>query len=400
MPVPDRPPTGSPVPAAIPHARLSAFYFWYYGLLGLLHPFWPIFLSHQRFSASEIGQLLAIQMATRLLAPNLWGWIADRSGRRMATIRVGAALGMVFFAGIFVADGFWSMALVMAGYSFFWNAVMPQFEALTLDHLQGEPERYSAIRVWGSVGFIITVVAGGYWFDGAVEDFRYLGLGFLVMIWLASLWVPAVPRRFVRPRGGDLWRVLGQRPVRAFLLVSFLLQMAHGVYYGFFSLQLEAAGYSRGMIGLFWALSVLAEIVLFVVMRRLLTRWSLRQILVASLVLTALRWALIGHGSGWLPALLFAQCLHALSFGACHAVSVEYLRRYFPRELLGQGQALYSAASFGAGGALGALFGGLMWGISPSGTFDAAVLVTLLAALVAFRYLPTPRDDGRDSAAS
>src|SRR5690606_15738478 len=120
MPVPDRPPTGSPVPAAIPHARLSAFYFWYYGLLGLLHPFWPIFLSHQRFSASEIGQLLAIQMATRLLAPNLWGWIADRSGRRMATIRVGAALGMVFFAGIFVADGFWSMALVMAGYSFFW----------------------------------------------------------------------------------------------------------------------------------------------------------------------------------------------------------------------------------------------------------------------------------------
>ncbi len=380
------------MPAPIPYARLSSFYFWYYGLLGILHPFWPLFLSHQLFTATEIGQLLAIQMGTRILSPNLWGWLADHTGRRMGTIRLGAALGMVFFAAVFVADDFWSMALVMAGYSFFWNAVLPQFEALTLDHLHAEPHRYSDIRVWGSVGFVISVVAGGYWFEGRIDDFRIIGLVFLGMIWVSSLWVPGVERRFVRPRAGGLMKVLRQGRVQAFLLMSFLLQVAHGIYYAFYSLQLEAAGYDRGTIGLFWALSVVAEICLFVVMRRLLTRWSLWEILVVSLALTAVRWLIIGHATDWLAALLLAQCLHAFSFGACHAVSVDYLRRFFPREHLGQGQAMYSAASFGAGGAAGALLGGLLWQGGGTLTFNVAALVSLGALVVAMVALREPRE--------
>jgi len=375
------------VPAAIPYARLSAFYFWYYGLLGLLHPFWPLFLSHQQFSAREIGQLLAIQIATRIVSPNLWGWLADHSGQRMATIRLGAALGFVFYAGIFWVEGFWGMALVMAGYSFFWNGVMPQFEALTLDHLHHQPQRYSSVRVWGSIGFIVTVVCGGFLFEESIGRFPAAGLLFLGMILLASLWAPAVARTFVRPVKGAFWRLLCQRQVLTFLLMSFLLQVSHGIYYAFYSLQLEAAGYSRSTIGLFWALSVLAEIILFMVMRRLMTNWSLRGILLVSLLLTALRWLMIGHFTDLLALLLVAQCLHAFSFGACHAVSVEYLRRFFPREHLGQGQAIYSSASFGAGGAIGALLGGLLWSQASSWTFDVAVLVTLAALLVAFLFI-------------
>src|SRR5690606_25656859 len=116
-----------------------------------------------------------------------------------------------------------------------------------------------------------------------------------------------------------------------------------------------------------------AEIILFMVMRRMMTNWSLRGILLVSLLLTALRWLMIGHFTDYLAILLVAQCLHAFSFGACHAVSVEYLRRYFPREHLGQGQAIYSSASFGAGGAAGALIGGLLWSQASSWTFDVAV---------------------------
>lgn len=375
------------MPPAIPYTRLSSFYFWYYGLLGLLHPFWPLFLSHQQFSAREIGQLLAIQIATRIVSPNLWGWLADHSGQRMATIRLGAALGCVFYVGIFWVEGFWGMALVMAGYSFFWNAVMPQFEALTLDHLHHQPQRYSSVRVWGSIGFIVAVVCGGFVFQESIVIFPAAGLFFLGMILLASLWAPGVSRSFVRPVRGAFTGLLRQRQVWMFLLMSFLLQVSHGIYYAFYSLQLEAAGYSRATIGLFWALSVLAEIVLFMVMRRMMTNWSLRGILLVSLLLTALRWLMIGHFTDYLAVLLVAQCLHAFSFGACHAVSVEYLRRFFPREHLGQGQAIYSSTGFGAGGAAGALIGGLLWSQASSWTFDVAVLVTLGALLVAFLFI-------------
>ncbi len=379
----------------LPYRRLSNFYFWYYGLLGLLHPFWAVFLSHRNFSSSEIGLLIAALMGTRVISPNLWGWIADHSGRRMGTIRTGAALGLLAFLGIFAADGFWSMLLVVTGYSFFWNAVMPQFEALTLDYLGDHPEYYSRIRLWGSVGFIVAVIGGGYWFQERIGDFRYGGALVLMMIWLATLFVKAPPAHPHPEGSGAFRRVVFQTPVLAFLLMSFLLQLAHGIYYSFFSLHLEGAGYPRSQVGLFWALSVVAEIVLFLGMPRMLGQLSLWSIMILSLALTTLRWLLIAFfvESLWIIAL--AQCLHAFSFGAAHAVSIEYIRRFFAGSLRGRGQALYTSASFGAGGALGAGLGGFLWDYSPAVTFLVAAAASLLATGIAWRWLNSRRQSDR-----
>lgn len=375
------------LPSNIPYKRLSSFYFWYFGLLGVLHPFWPIFLSHREFSPAQIGVLLAIQMGTRIVSPNLWGMLADRTGRRLGTIRLGAAMACLAFAGILVGDSFMVMVLVMAGYSFFWNAIMPQFEALTLDHLKPRPETYSLVRVWGSVGFIVSVMAGGYWFQNRIEDFAYVGLAYLALIWLSTLMVPVETSARLVPEKKSFIRILRQRPVLAFLAMSCLLQVAHGIYYAFFSLQLEAAGYGRAAIGAFWAIGVVAEIVLFLVMHRFMSSRSLWWIMVFSLILTTVRWLLIGHFTDQTAVLVVAQCLHAFSFGACHAAAMEYIRRFFPPANRVQGQAIYSAASFGVGGAVGALLGGMLWTYQPAITFDVAALVTVFATLIAFFWL-------------
>lgn len=385
--------------ASVPRKRLSAFYFWYYGLLGITHPFWALFLSHRQFTATEIGLLLAVQMGTRIVSPNLWGWLADRTGRRMTTIRLGAFLGFLSFCGIFWVSDFAGMVMVMAAYSFFWNAVMPQFEALTLDYLSDEPQNYSRIRLWGSVGFIAAVVLGGYWFQSRIEDFRVAGALFLAMIWLATLCLK--PRQLEHSNGqdGSFLEVLKQKPVIAFLLMSFLLQVAHGIYYSFYSLYLEDAGFLRSQVGWFWGLSVVAEIVLFMMMHRLLSNWSLWNLLLLSLLLTLIRWLMIAFCSDSLGMLIVAQCLHAFSFGACHAVAIEYLRRFFFGCHRGRGQAIYTSVSFGAGGALGALLGGIAWEISGSATFVMAAVVSLFALLVAYfgldyrRYSSNPLQD-------
>ncbi|GIX30519.1 MAG: MFS metabolite transporter [Porticoccaceae bacterium] len=373
--------------SAFPYTRLAAFYFWYYGLLGLTHPFWALFLAHRGFAPGEIGLMLAVQMGTRILSPNLWGWLADRSGKRLAVIRWGAFLGMASFAGIFLAEGFWGLLAVIAAYSFFWNAIMPQFEALTLEHLGSRAQRYGLVRLWGSVGFIVAVVGGGWWFELRLEDFRHLGFAVLALIWLSTLAVRDPDGGGRVARGTAFAASLRAHPVWAFLLVSFLLQASHGVYYSFFSLHLEEAGYSRSQIGALWALSVLSEIALFLVMHRLLTSWGLRELFCGSLFLAAVRWWLIGAFPGHAALLIAAQCLHAFSFGVCHALSMEYLRRFFPPECRGRGQALYSSVSFGAGGAAGSLLGGVLWEWGQALAFTVAGWLALLAAMLAWRYL-------------
>lgn len=177
----------------------------------------------------------------------------------------------------------------------------------------------------------------------------------------------------------SLSAVLKRPPVWAFLGACCLLQMSHGPYYTFFSVYLEQHGYSALAIGLLWALGVVAEVMLFLCMARILYRWTLRSIMAVSLGLAVLRWLLIGYWPDHLAILLIAQCLHAATFGSYHAYAVEMVRRLFAGGHEGQGMALYAGVSYGGGSALGALGAGWLWDWSPSASFAFAAAAAALA---------------------
>ena len=171
--------------------RLSGFYLFYFATLGALIPYWSLYLKSLGFSAAEIGELVAILMATKIVAPNVWGWIADHTGRRMAIVRAASLLAAISFAGVFFGQGYWWMALVMVLFSFFWNAALPQFEATTLNHLGSDTHRYSSIRLWGSIGFIIAVALLGFVFQATgTGPLPVVLLVLLTGIWFSSLVVP------------------------------------------------------------------------------------------------------------------------------------------------------------------------------------------------------------------
>ena len=364
--------------AGIPYWRLSSFYFLYYAFLGAMMPYWSLYLQAVGLDAAAIGVVLAVMAAIRIVAPNLWGWLADRSGRRLLIIRTGAFAALIAFAALLVRTDLWWLVAVVALHSVFWNAILAQYEVITLASLGEQVHRYGQVRLWGSVSFIVAVVGAGQLFDRlSVTWLPQLLLALLVLIAAGTLLIrePPVARR--EPPAGGLRELLGARPVQAFLAASFLLQFSHAPYYGFFSLYLEQHGYTRAATGLIWSLGVIAEIGVFACAHRLLARFGLRAILLASLLLAALRWLMIGFGVESLALLLVAQCLHAGSFGSFHAAGIEFLRRYFGAAQQGQGQAVYAAVSFGAGGALGALLSGLLWDMSARLGFVVAALAAL-----------------------
>lgn len=373
-----------------PYWRLSAFYAAYFALVGIWMSFWPLYLKTLGFGAAAIGAIIAIQHATKIVAPSLWGWLADRSGQRVAVIRFGALGALLVFLLLFWRSDPLALTLIMVGYTFFWNAVLAQFEVLTLGHLGSRHQRYSLVRVWGSIGFIAVVGGLGYLFDLiSLRWLPWMMVALLVALLLVSLSVAEAPaaERQDGERREPLLRVLARPAVIAFFAVCLLLQMAHGPYYTFFSIFLEQHGYSRTETGLLWSLGVVAEVLVFLLMHRLLQRFGVRPILLASLALAVLRWLLIGWFVDTLMLLLFAQLLHAATFASYHACAVDTVRRLFAGGHEGQGMALYSGLSYGAGGALGALGSGLLWNWSPSLTFTFASLASLVALVVAWRWL-------------
>ncbi len=371
--------------SALPYWRLSGFYLFYFALLGATAPFFGLYFAHLGFSAERIGELVAIPMLMRCVAPNLWGWLGDTSGRRLAIVRLGAACTLVSFALILLGKSFAWLALVMALHAFFWHAILPQFEVITLAHLREQAARYSQLRLWGSIGFIVAVVGLGALFERHGMDLWPAAiLTIMACIVVASIWVPnAQPqaRQDGLDRGGFL-RQLRVPGVLAFYVCAGLMQLSHGPYYTFVSIHLETLGYGRGAIGLLWSLGVVAEIILFVVMKEVLARFSLRQILLGSFVLATLRWLLLGYLAEHLPILLLAQVLHAATFGSFHVAAIHFVQKSFGERQQGQGQALYATLS-GIGGALGALYAGYSWdSLGADATFALASLATAAAAVI------------------
>lgn len=371
---------------SLPYWRLSSFYFFYFAVVGALTPYWGLYLKSLGYSAQDVGVIGAIILATRIVAPNFWGWIADRTQQRLMIIRFGSLAACVCFAGVLLDQRYWWLVLVVSCYTFFWHAVLPQFEVITLGYLGDQYRRYSQIRLWGSIGFIVAVMGLGWAFD--IVPVSYLPLfilSFLILIWLSSLSLNANPDSVSAVTGQGFLALVLRPGMLCFLLASFLLQLTHGYYYTFYSLYLvEHYGYSNTATGLLWALGVLAEVVIFLVMHTLLHRFNLRGLLLFSLLMTALRWFLIGMFADYLAVLLFAQLLHACSFGIAHAASIEWIRTHFKGGHQSQGQALYSSLSYGLGGALGALMGGFLWDVSASLIYILAAGIVLLAWIIGY----------------
>jgi len=377
----------------MPYWRLSGFYFFYFASLGALVPFWGLYLQDRGFTPGAIGELMAIIMATKVVAPNIWGWLADRSGRRMLMVRLASLLAWLTFLGVFQVRGFWGLALVMGLFSFFWNASLPQVEAVTFNHLKERVRHYATIRLWGSIGFILAVTGLGQalerW-DTGIEPVVVLML--YAGLWLSSLLVPEADHGARPAHPGGLPLSPHRLELLAFFCACFMMQVSHGAYYAFYSIYLEQHGYSKALIGELWALGVAVEVLMFMLMHHLLQRYGARRVLVASLALAVLRWLLIGGFPDRLWVLVPAQCLHAATFGTFHASAIHLVHHYFPGRVQGRGQALYSSLSFGAGGALGSLTSGYLWAdAGPTVTFAVASLTALVGTVVAWAWVDPQR---------
>jgi len=373
----------------MPYWRLSTFYLFYFSVLGSLIPYWGVYLQSIGFNARRIGELMALLMFSRIIAPYIWGWLADHRGQRLTIVRIAAFLAAFIFAGVFLGKSFWWLAAVILLFSFFWNATLPQLEAVTMSHIGGRASEYARVRLWGSVGFIIAVVGLGQLFDHVEIFWRLPVLAVLMTgIWVSSLFIPETELKGEMPHPEPMHKILLQPKILAFLLVCFLMQASHGPYYTFYTIYLTDYGYTKSAIGILWALGVICEIGIFLLLHKLQGRFSLRNILLGSFALAAVRWTLIALFPNYLSLLIVAQMLHAATFGVYHATAIELVHKFFVGRHQTRGQAIYGSVGFGIGGAFGSYYAGLAWSTpGPEFTFLSGAILAAIAFVVTWFWL-------------
>lgn len=350
-------------------------YFTYFGVLGIFVPYFGLFLDGRGLNSADIGLLLAIVTASRIVGPTVWALIAERSGKPLTVMRLGALLAAIGWLSSF------------ALFSFFWTAILPQLEVATFAFVNDDTRAYSRIRTAGSVGYIVLVMLGGWLFERYGSEFLPLSALLFLILLLFSLFL--LPKVTVNAE-------LNSEPVRfskliknsvllRFMLAALLLQMSFAPFYGFFTLYSRDLGYSGTQTGLFIGLAIAAEIAAFYFAGNLMRNRSYRVLLSVCYGLTVLRWTLLATVADNVWLLCFSMLLHAGSFAIAHSCAMQFIQQFFPKKLRSRGQALYAGVIFGGGGAIGAYFSGVIWqnGKGASLAFIIAALLALAATLLA-----------------
>jgi PPP family 3-phenylpropionic acid transporter len=345
--------------------RLSAHYAGLFAPIGVMLPFWPVFLAGRGMAEWQIGVILATGSLSKVLVNPLIGAWVDRIGKRRAAM-IGLAFSTFFaFAAFWFTQGFLPMLILSAIASGLFTAQMPLAEALSLHLAHRHKFDYGRVRLWGSLTFILAAFLSGWLLTGRDSEIVLaVSLALLSLMAIASLGLPEIlPDKAVtaaRGTGEGLMTLLTDRPFLTFLLTASLLQACHMVYYGFSTLHWRAAGIDETTIGILWSLGVVAEIILFSQGNRVLNRLGPLGLMTLAGLGGVVRWTVLGL-TDWVPALYAAQTLHALTFGAFHLGAMHYLARNIPHSLSARAQGLYSSWVTGIAQGAGMLAAGPLY---------------------------------------
>ncbi len=375
--------------ALLPFAALSASYFAH---IGFFNPYLPLWLKDMGLSLVLISLLTSVQAGTRLFAPYIWGWVSDHTGERIKLLRLGAAVALASACLLWLPlSPLWLGGVLFVMFTHT-SAMMPMSEA-AMAHLvsQGgafDARRYGRVRLWGSAGFLVTVFVAGAWFEAfGMHQFPTMTVLGLLAVLLSAFWLPDLkdPVQLAHTQVA-VWPVLRLAPVRWFFVSAFFHVLSHIGIYVFFSLYLDALGYSKTLIGAMWAVSVVVEIAWFFWQSRWLQRLPLTGWLVLCSGAMVLRMLLTAAWADVLLVLVLAQVLHALTFAAHHTTCVALVSHHFPARLRGRGQALYTVIAYGFPGVIGGLLGGVIserWGLAS--VFWVSALTSALAVAASFK---------------
>ena len=357
--------------------NFALFFFAYYGYVGVFSPYASLYFADRGLSATQIGILMSLMQVMRIFGPNLWGWVADQSQRRVLVLRLTSIAAALSFCGMFVGQTFLFFFALMVTVNLFTSAQGPISEALMLSSMRGDLTHYGRVRLWGSVGFIVLVTLSGYALDWqGIELMPWIALLMLVMVTSVTFSLHEEPASQHTQQPNSVRELLSRKSVLSFFASTFLMIAAHSSLYVYYSLYLSDIGYSKTVIGLMWSLGVIAEILFFFYQAPLFRRFGVRKLMLFSLAIAVIRFLMRGWGAQSLSVLLFAQVLHAATFGVHHSASVATLQRWFAGPLQARGQALYISISYGLGGTLGGLLLSACWD-----TFGARWVYVLAAIM-------------------
>ncbi|MDR9826413.1 3-phenylpropionate MFS transporter [Vibrio sp. FNV 38] len=375
-----------------PYGWISQYFLGFFFAYGVYLPFWALWFADQGVSASDIGMLVGLGLATRCVANLVITPRVHKVEHLLPVLRWISFFALLFIGFHFFTGGsFWLMVLATILFNLSCGPAIPLSDAMANYYARLNILDYGRTRLWGSIAFIGGSTVVGYLVSLYGTDMIiYTALAGLFAALLLSMRNPTpMP---VTLEEDDVERpkvtaLLREWSVIKFLVLIALIQGSHAAYYSFSAIHWKEAGHSEAIIGYLWSLGVVAEVVIFATSKRLFSGWSLRTLFLVAACGVMVRWGLTASTTA-VSLLVLVQLLHGVTFAMAHIAAIQYIQNSPTNKMVAL-QALYNAIPLGAFIALMTVLSG--WGYEHWGANVFWVMASMGFFALFIRVEPKPK---------
>ena len=362
--------------------NIKGMLFFFHASMTIIISYMPVYFQYLGLSGSEIGILLAVGPAAAILAQPFWGFISDKykTVKRIMLLCLSVALAVAFI--VFQLTEFIILVPVMFLFFSFQSPAGGLGESLGQKVSVEHGVSFGSIRMWGSLGFATSSLAGGF-------ILTHIGIWNIYYVY-ATMMIIALTLTFFapdsRPSKKPVYltgavKLLRNKKLVMFLLFIFTISLTHRMNDSFIGLFVVELGGNESFIGMVWFVGVFAEAMVFMLSAYWMHRFHpLTNISIAAFLYT-LRWLLMFLINDPFP-LLFIQVLHGLTFGIFYLTAFQFVTRLLPEEFESTGHLLFISVFFGISGVVGSVAGGQI--INAYDVQSLYLVMSVLAAIGLF----------------
>lgn len=378
------------------------------GGLGVFFPFFSIYLGENlQLSGSQVGTVLAVMPLVGVIVQPLWGQLGDVSGERARMLAGIALAAAIAYAALAFGQSFASMIVAVAALACFSTPLMPTATAVSFGIARDHGARaFGYMRVWGTLGFLIMVVAFPLLLDG-LDDRRPHGNDItasepsLAMMFpvtallmalgaIAALTLPRGGEHSLRAPRGEWRQLLRHRPYVRLIFFAFLAYFALQGPMSIFGLFVTAHGGSADTVSQLWIPMLIVEIPLIALSGKTLERFGARGLISMGLIAGGVRWlgCALAPNAAWILPL---QMLHGIVVAGMVLGAPLYVEAAVPARLRATGQGVLGMIGVSLGGILSTLTAGWLFErFGPTAPYLFSGALALGLGLATPLFLPKP----------
>lgn len=378
--------------------RLSVMMFLEFGLWAAWYVPIPGYMDDTlEFSGGQIGWVMATTAIAAIISPLLVGFVADRY---FATERVLSVLHLVGGLCLLLASTqttFWPLLSLLMLNALCFAPTLALVNSLAFRNMD-DPDKFSYVMVWATIGWIVAATVVGQFLGGATEkNFFFLAGGGAIAMALYSLSLPHTPPKGAEA-GGDVLglsalRLLARPSFLVFALCAFLISIPLSFYFVWMVPFLKETKAPADPTTL-TTISQYSEIVVMFLLPWFIPRLGLKKVLVVGMAAWAARYLLFSLSL--FPLTVVGLLLHGFCYVFVFVAAFIYVEKVAPKELSASAQSFVAFLMWGVGMFIGLTLAGFVGEKYPLGDGHQWGPIWLwpamLAAIVCVLFLLGGRD--------